>query len=668
MTAPPLQFGPYGGRYVAETLMPVVTELGKAWPEAWADPEFRATVHRILTEYSGRPTPLTPAPRLAEALGAKGPIFLKREDLGHTGSHKINNCVGQVLLAKRMGKTRIIAETGAGQHGVATATVAAYFGLPCVVYMGAKDVERQALNVFRMRLLGAEVRSVTAGSATLKDAINEALRDWVADPTHTHYVIGSVMGPDPYPTMVRDLQRGDRRRGAAADARPARGAARHRGRVRRRGQQTRWASSPASSTTRAWRCSESKRRARACTASTRPRWRAGRAGIYHGMKSLVLQDDHGQLQEAHSISAGLDYPGVGPEHAMLRDSGRAKYVSVTDAEALAALQQLARTEGIIVALETAHALAALPALVRRRADQTLPDQPQWAGGQGHAHRHGGDRARDGYGHHRVGGAGVKRISAAFSGARQEGRAALVGYLTAFDPDRETSRDRVLCACEAGLDVLELGVPFSDPTADGPGVAAAMVRALEAGATIDGVLELAGQVRARWDGPIVLFSYANPLVARGGDALLARAVEAGVDGLLVVDLPPEHAAELRDPALARGLDWISLVAPTTPASRIPTVASLSTGFVYAVTLKGVTGATLDADDPALAARLKTIADAASVPVAAGFGVRTPQQAAVLGRHADGVVVGSALVAAAQKGPDALAELTKALRAGLSGVRG
>ena len=255
-----------------------------------------------------------------------------------------------------------------------------------------------------------------------------------------------------------------------------------------------------------------------------------------------------------------------------------------------------------------------------------------------------------------------RISAAFAGARSEGRAALVGYLTAFDPDLETSRDRILAACEAGLDVLELGVPFSDPAADGPGVQAAMVRALAAGASTDGVIALAAEVRARWDGPIVLFSYANPLLAGGGDALLQRAEAAGVDGMLVVDLPPEHAAELRDPALARGLDWISLVAPTTPASRLPTVVAMSTGFVYAVTLKGVTGATLDAADDGLAARLKTIRAASETPVAAGFGVRTPAQANVLARHADGVVVGTALIEAAEKSITDLVELTEALAIG------
>jgi len=290
--------------------------------------------------------------------------------LGHTGSHKINNCVGQVLLAKRMGKSRIIAETGAGQHGVATATVAAYFGLPCVVYMGAKDVERQALNVFRMRLLGAEVRPVTAGSATLKDAINEALRDWVADPTHTHYVIGSVMGPHPYPTMVRDLQRviGDEAREQMLErhgALPDTVVACVGGGSNAMGIFAAFVDDADVALLGVEAAGEGLEGKHAATMAR------GRAGIYHGMKSLVLQDGDGQLQEAHSISAGLDYPGVGPEHAMLRDTGRASYVSVTDQQALDALQQLARTEGIIVALETAHALAALPSLVRERPEQTL---------------------------------------------------------------------------------------------------------------------------------------------------------------------------------------------------------------------------------------------------------------------------------------------------------
>jgi tryptophan synthase beta chain len=355
------EFGEFGGRYVAETLMPAVEQLAREWPRAWTDPTFRAEYTRILAEYVGRPTPLTPAPRLAAAIGG-GTIFLKREDLNHTGAHKINNCVGQILLARRLGKRRIIAETGAGQHGVATATVCAYFGMPCVVYMGAEDVARQALNVFRMRLLGTEVRPVESGSATLKDAINEALRDWVANVADTHYVIGSVMGPDPYPLMVRELQRviGDeareqmlRQAGALPDAVVACVG----GGSNAMGIFAAFVADPEVALIGVEAAGEGLDARHAATMTR------GRVGIYHGMRSLVLQDDDGQLQEAHSISAGLDYPGVGPEHAHLRALGRARYLSVDDAQALAGLQLLARTEGIIPALETAHAIAALQPLV-----------------------------------------------------------------------------------------------------------------------------------------------------------------------------------------------------------------------------------------------------------------------------------------------------------------
>lgn len=368
-TGPSLQFGAYGGRYVAESLMPAVEALGRAWTETWADPGFHAEYERILAEYVGRPSPLTPAPRLAKAIGAAR-VLLKREDLNHTGSHKINNCVGQVLLARRMGKRRIIAETGAGQHGVATATVCAYFGLPCVVYMGAVDVERQRLNVFRMRLLGARVVPVHSGSATLKDAINEALRDWVAHVDDTHYVIGSVMGPDPYPTMVRQLHQviGTEARTQAMDltgSLPDVVVACVGGGSNAMGIFSGFLEDPEVQLVGVEAAGEGLQGKHAATMS------AGRLGIYHGMRSLVLQDDDGQLQEAHSISAGLDYPGVGPEHAMLRDQGRARYVSVTDEEALEGLRLLSHTEGIIPALETAHAVAALPRLAAEDPSRTL---------------------------------------------------------------------------------------------------------------------------------------------------------------------------------------------------------------------------------------------------------------------------------------------------------
>ena len=357
---PPLvgDFGAFGARYVAETLMAAVEELALAWPRVSADPSFRAELAAILRDWVGRPTPLSPADRLGARLGAT--ILLKREDLAHTGAHKINNCVGQVLLARRLGKRRIIAETGAGQHGVATATVCAYFGLPCVVYMGAKDVERQALNVFRMRLLGAEVRPVAAGSATLKDAINEALRDWVANVEGTHYVIGSVMGPDPYPALVRDLQRviGDEARAQILE---------RLGRLPDAAVACVGGGSNAIGLFTAF-LGDAKVRLYGVEAEGEGERHAatmqrGTPGVYHGMRSLVLQNDDGQLLEAHSISAGLDYPGVGPEHAQLQASGRATYLGVSDKDALAALRLLAETEGILPALETAHAVAALPRII-----------------------------------------------------------------------------------------------------------------------------------------------------------------------------------------------------------------------------------------------------------------------------------------------------------------
>ncbi len=361
LSAGNLQFGEFGGRYVSETLMPAVEALAHEWPKAWSDPTFVEEYRSILRDYAGRPSAMSEAKRLGEVLGMKdgGRLLLKREDLNHTGSHKINNCVGQVLLARRLGKTRIIAETGAGQHGVATATVCAYFGLPCTVYMGAVDVERQALNVFRMRLLGAEVVPVESGSHTLKDAINEALRDWVANVDTTHYVIGSVMGPDPYPSMVRDFHRviGDETKEqvrAITGGLPDAIVACVGGGSNAMGIFAPFIDDASVKLFGVEAAGEGLEGKHAATMA------AGKLGVYHGMRSLVLQDGHGQLQEAHSISAGLDYPGVGPQHAHLMVSGRATYLSVTDAQCLDALSQLARTEGIIAALETAHAFAGLP--------------------------------------------------------------------------------------------------------------------------------------------------------------------------------------------------------------------------------------------------------------------------------------------------------------------
>jgi tryptophan synthase beta chain len=367
-TQPSDRFGIFGGRYVPETLIPALDELEAAYAAAQNDPAFAAELSFMLSTYVGRPSPLSDAPRLSEAVGAR--VLLKREDLNHTGAHKINNTVGQVLLARRMGKQRIIAETGAGQHGVATATVCARYGLQCVVYMGEEDMRRQALNVFRMRLMGAEVVPVTSGTRTLKDATTEAIRDWVTNVTDTHYIIGSVVGPAPYPRMVRDFQAiiGVEAReqvlqrvgvlprtvvacvGGGSNAMGVFHAFVQDAEVELVGVEA------------AGEGIESERHSASLSRGT--------PGVLHGALSYLLQDETGQVHPAHSISAGLDYPGVGPEHSFLKDSGRATYVSVRDDEAMHGFQLLSQLEGIIPALETAHAIAWVE---RERARWTSDD-------------------------------------------------------------------------------------------------------------------------------------------------------------------------------------------------------------------------------------------------------------------------------------------------------
>ena len=352
----PGRFGSYGGRFVPETLMSALQELESAYEEARKDKSFRDEYHRLLQDFAGRPTPLFLAQRLTHQLGG-AKIYLKREDLLHTGAHKINNCIGQALLARRMAKHRIIAETGAGQHGVATATVCALFGMECVVYMGAEDMRRQELNVFRMRLLGAEVRQVDSGSRTLKDAINEAMRDWVTNVRTTHYLLGSVLGAHPYPTMVRDFHRvisqEARQQILRAEGRlPNAVIACVGGGSNAIGAFYEFIKDAEVNLIGV----EAGGRGRTLGEHA-ARFEGGGPGVLQGTYSWVLQDQSGQIAQTHSVSAGLDYPAIGPEHAWLHDQGRAEYVSATDKEALDALKSLARTEGIIAALESAHAVA-----------------------------------------------------------------------------------------------------------------------------------------------------------------------------------------------------------------------------------------------------------------------------------------------------------------------
>lgn len=362
------RFGVYGGRYVPETLMAALQELAALYDAARQDDSFWAEHNLLLKEFVGRPSLLSPAPRFSELVGAT--VLLKREDLNHTGAHKINNTIGQALLARRMGKRRIIAETGAGQHGVATATICARFGLECVVYMGQEDVERQALNVYRMRLLGATVVPVTSGTRTLKDATNEALRDWVTNVPTTHYIIGSVVGPDPFPRMVRDFQ-------AVIGIESRRQVLERTGRLPRTvvacvgggsnaiGMFSGFIDDAAVELVGVEAAGEG-----VATGHHSATLTAGVPGVLHGCLSYLLQDDDGQVMPAHSVSAGLDYPGVGPEHSWLRDTGRVRYDAVTDDEALAAFQTVCRLEGIIPALETAHAFA----WIERNRGRWAPDE------------------------------------------------------------------------------------------------------------------------------------------------------------------------------------------------------------------------------------------------------------------------------------------------------
>ena len=341
------RFGEFGGRFVPETLVPACQELEAAFREAWVDPVFRAELSKLLAEYAGRPSIITECHNLGRSLGLR--LVLKREDLNHTGSHKINNVLGQALLAKRMGKTRLVAETGAGQHGVASATAAALLGMSCKVYMGTVDIERQSLNVFRMKLLGAEVEAVNSGSRTLKDAVNEAMRDWVATVGHTHYCLGSVMGPHPYPWMVREFQRviGDEARIQCRDLLA--------------GADPDFVVACVGGGSNAMGLFSGFVDTDARLIGVEPAGGAavgrGVPGVVHGMRSFLMQDEYGQVQEAHSISAGLDYPGVGPEHSYLASIGRAEYPTVTDAEVIEAFKLMALSEGIIPALECAHAMA-----------------------------------------------------------------------------------------------------------------------------------------------------------------------------------------------------------------------------------------------------------------------------------------------------------------------
>ena len=582
-------YGEYGGRYVPETLIPALDELEHGWVEATADPAFREELDRLGARYVGRPSPLYETERFAPP-GRR--IVLKREDLNHTGAHKINNALGQILLASRLGKKRIVAETGAGQHGVATATVCARFGLECIVYMGAEDMRRQHPNVERMRLLGAEVRAVEFGTKTLKEATSEAIRDWIANVETTYYLIGSCVGPAPYPSIVRELQAVIGREARAQmldsyDRLPDAVVACVGG------------GSNAIGLFAAF-LDDADVRLVGVEAEGAASLGSGRPAVLHGARSSVLADADGQVLDAHSISAGLDYPGVGPEHAALRDSGRAEYVTATDEEALAAFHRLAETEGILPALEPAHALARALDL---DAELIL-----------------------------VGLSGTGR-----QGSRRGARAltkTLVIYLMAGPETPELAR-----AAEAGgADIVEIGFPFSDPLADGPVIRRAAERALAQGMRTAQCLDCLRSVAAQVALPLVPMTYASLLEAYGWERFAADARAAGASSLIVADLPVDIHPELRR---------VQLVAPTSTDERIALAAESTDGWLYLVTVAGTTGARAELS-PALAPLVERTRALTDTQLYAGFGISTPEQAAAAGELADGVVVGSAALLAAEGG--------------------
>ncbi len=580
-----------------------------------------------------------------------------------------------------MGKTRVIAETGAGQHGVATATACAYLGLDCVIYMGEVDTQRQALNVARMHLLGAEVVAVKSGSRTLKDAINEALRDWVASVETTHYMLGTAAGSHPFPAMVRDFCRGigDETKaqcqellGRAPDA----VAACVGGGSNAIGMFAAFIDDPAVRLygfEAAGDGVETPRHAATIYAH--------QVGVLHGARTYVLQDEDGQTIESHSISAGLDYPGVGPEHAWLAETGRAEYRPITDAQAMDAMSLLARTEGIIPAIESAHAVAgALDLAEEARSRHGHRREPLRPRRQGHGHRDRVVRARRG-GARRLGRVGARRgrrrgirggpavsVAPVFEAARAEGRAALVGYLPAGFPDVDGSIEAMRTMVEAGCDLIEVGLPYSDPVMDGPTIQEAAQRALEGGIRTTDVLRTVEAVVSTGAKAVVM-TYWNPVERYGVERFAADLASAGGSGLITPDLVPDEAAEWVAAADAHDLDKVFLVAPSSTDARLKMTVEACRGFVYATAVMGVTGARTSTSDLAepLVARTREVTD---LPVGVGLGVSTGDQAAEVARYADGVIVGSAFVRRLldagpdrRTGLDSLAELTRELAAGV-----
>ena len=618
-------FGEFGGMYVPQILMPALRQLEEAFVSAQKDPAFQAEFTDLLKNYAGRPTALTKCRNLTE--GTRTTLYLKREDLLHGGAHKTNQVLGQALLAKRMGKTEIIAETGAGQHGVASALASALLGLKCRIYMGAKDIERQSPNVFRMRLMGAEVIPVHSGSSTLKDACNEALRDWSGSYETAHYMLGTAAGPHPFPTIVREFQRmiGEETKAQILDKEgrlPDAVIACVGGGSNAIGMFADFIDETAVGligVEPAGHGIESGEHGAPL--------KHGRVGIYFGMKSPMMQTEEGQIEESYSISAGLDFPSVGPQHAYLNSIGRADYVSITDDEALDAFKELSRHEGIIPALESSHALAHALKMMRENPEKEQLLVVNLSGR--------GDKSARGN--------LMERYETLFAQLKARREGAFVPFVTLGDPNPEQSLKIIDTLIEAGADALELGIPFSDPLADGPTIQDATLRAFAAGVTPAQCFEMLTAIRQKHPTiPIGLLMYANLVFSPGIDEFYAACERAGVDSVLVADVPVEESAPFRQAALRHNIAPIFICPPNADDDLLRQIASYGRGYTYLLSRAGVTGAENRAALP-LHHLIEKLAEYHAAPPLQGFGISAPEQVtAAIDAGAAGAISGSAIV--------------------------
>lgn len=679
----PGKFGDFGGAYVPETLVPALNELQRAFIECQSDSAFLAELNDLLRNWGGRPTPLYLAKNLSQQCGAN--IFFKREDLMHGGAHKTNNALGQALLAKRLGKKRIIAETGAGQHGVAVAMVCALLGLQAEIYMGEVDMQRQKPNVERMHLLGAKVHPVTTGGRTLKDAINEALRDWVSNLSTTHYLLGTAAGPHPFPTMVKFFQKviGEEARRqftelAAEGGLPDYVVACVGGGSNAIGifagfeadQQVRLVGvEPAG------KGLDTKEHGAVLALGT--------PGCLHGMKSYVLQTEDGQILETHSLSAGLDYPSVGPEHAHLKQIGRASYFSATDEEAVCAFEETSRLEGIIPALESAHAIAYAKQLAAKAPGSNILVCLSGRGDKDLEHVAAYRRSTRAAApaHHAAGSnasfpapaiaasatpaapaaAPPDRYSQLCARLKAEGRQAFVPFTVLGWPNKEDSHTLINSLIESGADALELGVAFSEPVADGPEIQKAVNETLATGFTCDDAFDLIAAVRKQQQAiPIGLLVYYNVVLKRGVRNFYAAAHQAGVDSILIADLPVESADEVSAAAGEFHIAPIFIVSSLTSEERLAAIASQARGYIYVVSRLGITGVEerYDADLQNLLLRLRR---QTKLPLFVGFGVSTPEQARrIVALGADGVITGSRVIQLARSQRSSVAEYIESMK--------